>query len=386
MLLIKNTGEKITSILYHKKDARHSRKQLNIPASLPLPITGKARKGRLTSATDIHAKIRPETVRKHPASYQLHILSAFLFIFSFYCQHFFHPPQAAASENMAIVIQSQQIEAYNAATRGFVEGCKGRNISVNAIYDLQGDTEEGKKVVQSIKDGKDKPKVILAVGILAAALAKEQFKDIHIIFCMVINHERFNLEGNNITGISSEASIEDQFDILRKLLGTQKNLGILYDPAKTANIVAEATLASKKTEFNLIKTKITSETEIASALENIITLEKIDALWMIPDSTVITKKSLEIICKTTLEHRLPLFCTSDAIVKAGALAAISPNYTHIGRQASEVAQLLLNNHAITSLGVKKPEKLKVTINTQTAKTIGINVSTAQNLPDVVLYP
>lgn len=296
----------------------------------------------------------------------------------------FFSPQILAGENTVVIIQSQQIAAYNEAVNGFKEGCKGENISIKAIYDLKGDADEGKRVIQNIKDAKLKPDLILAIGVLAATLVKDQFTDIPIIFCMVINHNRFNLQGANITGISSEVAIEDQFAILKELLGTNKNVGIVYDPAKTGKIVAEADVIAKRMDFNLIKAKITSENEVVSALKNMI--GKIDALWIIPDSTVITKNALPVISKTVLEHHLPTFCTSDAIVKAGALVSISPDYTHTGLQAARIAKTLLSNPKTISLGIKDPDKLKLTLNTQTAEIIGINLAYFQARSEVVLYP
>lgn len=314
----------------------------------------------------------------------LQIFTFFWFILAFLSQISFLSPQIFARENTVVIIQSQQIAAYNEAIKGFEEGCKGKNISIRSIYDLKGDTDEGKRIIQNIKDNKRKPDLILAVGVLAATLAKDQFTDIPIIFCMVINHNRFNLQGANITGISSEVSVEDQFAILKELLGAHKNVGVIYDPMKTGKIVSEADVVAKRLEFNLIKTKIASENEVASALKNMI--GKIDALWMIPDSTVITKNALTVISKMVMEHHLPTFCTSAAIVKAGALVSVSPDYTYTGLQASRMAQTLLNNPTTTSLGITQPDKLKLTLNTQTAEIIGVNLASFQSHPDVVLYP
>lgn len=306
------------------------------------------------------------------------------FIVTIILQALFYIHEVDAVENTVIIVQSQQIPAYNEAIKGFEEECKRKNISIKAIYDLKGDAEEGKRIVKNIKDSEIKPKLFLVVGVLAAAIVKEQFDDIPVIFCMVINHERFNLQGANVTGISTEASVEDQFAILKGLLGTYKNVGVIYDPGKTGKIVSEAVAASKIFEFNLIKSEVTSETEVALALKNII--NKIDALWMIPDSTVITKKSLDIISKTALEYHLPIFCTSDAIIKAGALVSVSPDYRYIGLQAAQIAQTLLSNPTITSLGIKRPDKLKLTLNTQTAELIGVNLSPIRSYPNVILYP
>ena len=287
-----------------------------------------------------------------------------------------------AGEKTVTIIQSQQIAAYNEAVKGFKEACRGKNIAIKEIYDLKGDIEEGKKIVQDIEA--NKPNLILAVGVLAATLVKEQFPDIPIIFCMVVNHYRFNLQGNNITGISVEASVEDQFIILRKLLGAYKNLGVIYDITKTGKIISEAETIAKTLGFNLIKSEVTSEKEVIPVLENII--KKIEALWIIPDSTVITKNTLEAISKIALDHHLPTFCTSEAIVKTGALISISPDYTYTGLQAAQIAQILLKNPGITSMGIKNPEKLRLTLNTQTAESVGINLTAFQSYPNIILYP
>jgi len=308
----------------------------------------------------------------------------FWLIFALSLQTVFYIPKIIAAENTVVIIQSQQIAAYNEAIKGFEEGSKGKNISIKEIYNLNGDADEGKRIIQNIKDNKRKPDLILAVGILAITLVKEQFTDIPIIFCMVINHKRFNLEGNNITGISSEVSVEDQFTILKELLGARKNVGVIYDPTKTGNIVSEADRVTKKLEFNFIKKEVTSESEVTPVLKKMI--DKIDVLWMIPDSTVITETSLNAISKILLKHHLPIFCTSDAIVKAGALVSVSPDYVHTGRQAARMAQTLLSNPTTTSLGIKQPDKLKLTVNTKTAEIIGINLTSFQSHPDVVLYP
>ena len=287
-----------------------------------------------------------------------------------------------AGEKTVTIIQSQQIAAYNEAVKGFKEACRGKNIAIKEIYDLKGDIEEGKKIVQDIKA--NKPNLILAVGVLAATLVKEQFPEIPIIFCMVVNHYRFNLQGNNITGISVEASVEDQFIILRNILGEYKNLGVIYDITKTGKIISEAETIAKTLGFNLIKSEVTSEKEVIPVLENII--KKIEALWIIPDSTVITKNTLEAISRMALDHHIPTFCTSEAIVKTGALISISPDYKYTGLQAAQIAQILLNNPGTASMGIKNPEKLRLTLNTQTAESVGINLTAFQSYPNIILYP
>ena len=94
-----------------------------------------------------------------------------------------------------------------------------------------------------------------------------------------------------MTGISSEASVVDQFGILKELLGAGKNVGVIYDPKETGSIISEAVPIAGKSGFNLIKTEVGSESEVASARTGMV--DKINALWIVPDSTVVTKGSEE---------------------------------------------------------------------------------------------
>lgn len=323
-------------------------------------------------------------IHKYLTLHSLLVLIVFWLISTFLFQIAFHIPEVIANENKVVIIRGQKIMAYNKVIAGFEKGCNGRNIFIEKIYDLKGDVEEGKTVIQSIKANKQKPDLIFAVGILAAVLSKIQFTNIPIIFCMVINHERFNLQGANITCISTEVSVEDQFAFLKELPGTIRNVGVIYDPLKTGNIISKAILVAKKFKFNLIKAEITSNKEVISALKKI--ANEIDVLWIIPDSTVITRSSLSIILETALKHRLPTFCTSGIIVKEGAMTSISPDYTDIGIKAARIAQTLLNSPTVISLGIKQPDKLKLSLNIQTANKIGIDISSIQSRPNVVLYP
>ncbi|TVL99336.1 MAG: hypothetical protein CV087_18455 [Candidatus Brocadia sp. WS118] len=292
--------------------------------------------------------------------------------------------QTKVNSNTAIVIQSQQIAAYNETIKGFEEACKEKNITIKTIYDLRGDAEESKRIIRAIRNSEQKPQLVLAVGVLAATVAKDQIPDIPVIFCMVINHDRFNLRGANITGISAEASLEDQFAVLKEILGYRKNVGVIYDPRKTGKMISDAINVAKRFEINLLKKEVLSEREVGVALKNII--HDIDAFWIIPDGTVITRDSLDMIFKKTLKERIPTFCTSNAIVRAGALISVSPDYAYTGQQAAQLAQILLHNPTMRSLGTKQPEKLKITLNTSVAEMIGINISSFKSRSDIVFYP
>lgn len=286
----------------------------------------------------------------------------------------------------ALIVKSQDIVAYNKVVKGFEDRCKDQKINIKSIIDLDGDAKRGKKLIKKFKNKykNNDIDVVFTIGSLAVTLVKEQFKDIPIIFCMVINHDRFDLKRENITGIPAEASIDEQFRILKKLIGTQKNVGVIYDPAISKDIVLKARAITNEYGFNLVESEIESSKEAAPALNSII--DNIDALWLIPDNTVISTRSLKSILQITEKHQLPTVCTSSAIVKAGGFVSIAPDFNATGMQAANIAQQLLSNPEIMSLGIKEPDKLKVTLNTEIVGKVKADTGPILTRLDLILYP
>ncbi len=305
--------------------------------------------------------------------YTAPIIILWTLLFSTYCAH---------AEETAIVIKSQNLSAYNKVVEGFQNECLKNNITIKSIYDLNGKMKVGQKIVRKIR--KKKPDIVLAIGVLAATVVKEEIEDIPVVFCMVINHARFQLAKPNITGISTEIAIGSQMKGFQSILKTLKNLGVIYDTSKTGNIVKNAEKKIEDAGINLVKYKIDSSGKVSGAMEEL--MGKIDALWLLPDSTVVTKKTFGLIKTATIESKTPLLCTSDAFVKAGALAAVSSEHKDVGRQAAGLARRILELPSTGSLGVVYPEHIKLTVNTDTAEMLGLELEVPGEDPEIYFYP
>ncbi len=305
------------------------------------------------------------------------LLYVFLIVFSI----LFSVTNYAFSKGSAIIIKSQDLSAYNNVVAGFKNECLNRNITIRSIYNFNGKMKVGRKMVRKIK--KEKPDIILTIGVLATTIAKEEIEDIPILFCMVINHERYQLAKQNITGISNEVAIENQILGYQSLVDIQ-NIGVIYDPSNTGNIIENTELHLKGTGINLVKYEIKSHKMVGKALHDL--TGKIDALWILPDRTVVTKDSFNLIKSKTLENNIPLLCTNDVFVKAGALMAVFSDYVEIGRQAAQLAQKILRTPYTNSLGIIYPDTYKLVVNSLTAKKLGLNLDTIRSIPHVVVYP
>jgi putative ABC transport system substrate-binding protein len=264
------------------------------------------------------------------------------------------------------VIKSHDIAPFNEALAGFMAACHHEITE----YDLRGTTRRTQRIASRIIASK--PKLILAVGTLAAQVAKEAFQDIPIVFFMVPNPHKYRLQGKNMAGISLDIPAELQFAIYKSLVPQLHTLGAIYDPEKTSLIAQEAQAAAQKLGLELLVAPVMSEKDVPAAIRGL--LGKIDALWMLPDDTVITPESFKFLLLTAFENNIPFLAISDIFVEVGALAALSPDYTDVGRQACQLARDIESGQLnLGRIDVVPPEKINLAINLKAADKIGLTL-------------
>jgi putative ABC transport system substrate-binding protein len=263
-----------------------------------------------------------------------------------------------------VVLKSHDIAPINQALAGFVAGCP----EPMTTYDLGGSTRDIRGIIDRMMA--IPPRLILAIGPLAAQVARAEARGIPVVFLLVRNPSKYGLEGETIAGISLDVPLEAQFAMYTSLLPTLRVLGVLYDPEKTGTLVQEAGEVAARFGLRLLAAPVASQTEVPAALRRL--LGRVDALWMLPDDTVITPESLTFFLLTAFKHNLPVLTVSDAFVEAGALASLSPDYTAAGRQACQMSRELASGQRSAAQGrIVPPTKVNIVINLQTASQLGL---------------
>lgn len=266
-----------------------------------------------------------------------------------------------------IILKSSDIAAYNQAINGFKAAIPtGINLSE---YDLQGDLEKGRKLARKIRASD--PALVFAVGLKAAKAAQLEIVDIPVVYAMVLDPAKYGLNTQNMTGVLLEVPVERQLAMIRNLLPQLKHIGTLYDPAKTSALIDEARRLLKQSGTELVPMQITSEREVPGNLRAL--LPSIDALWLVPDSTVLTDESLRFILNSALEGRVPVIGFSREFARSGALLCLSVNYADIGRQAGHLTRKLLDGQLSLPMKPWHPERIETSVNLKTAKFLGIDI-------------
>lgn len=276
-------------------------------------------------------------------------------------------PDPARASEIAVLKSSSDIAAYSQA----VETLKAElpaSVTVTE-YDLQGDIARGQKLARKVRASD--AAVVVAVGLKAALVAKLEIVDVPVIFCMVLDPARYDLRAPNLTGISLQIPIERQFNTIREILPKASRLGVLYDPEKTGGLVEDARRTAKSLGLALIERQVRAEKQVPAALREL--LPQIEALWLVPDSTILTEDSLRFVLSTALDHSVPVVGFSAEFVRNGALLGLSVSPVDIGKQAGVLAKKILQGEAPPSQTAVPPERVRLAINLKTAKFLGVTL-------------
>lgn len=277
----------------------------------------------------------------------------------------------AAATDIAI-LKSSEIAAYDDAVKGFM--ATAPTGATYTEYNLRGDLELGKKLAKKIRTSDTS--LVVAVGLKAALTAKQQISDIPTIFMMVLDPQKHQLNGANMTGTLLEIPVDRQLKLLRTFLPTKHRLGVLYDPTKTSARIKDAEPYAAANDFQLQGFPVASEKDVPQQLHAL--LDKGEVLWLMPDSTVLTDESIRFILESALAQRVPVIGFSPEFTRLGALLSLSVNYSEVGRETGLLAKRILDGERIMPLKPVPVERLKITVNPKTARYLGIIFPTELN--------
>ena len=274
---------------------------------------------------------------------------------------------ALASATDIVILKSSDIAAYNQALSGFKAALPSG--IVLSEYDLQGDLEKGRKLARKIRASD--AALVFAVGLKAAKAAQLEIVDIPVVYSMVLDPTKYGLNAPNMTGVLLEVPIERQLATIQAVLPNLKRIGTLYDPSKTASLIEESRRVLKSRGIEFLPTPVTRERDVPAALRTL--LPSVGALWLVPDSTVLTDESLRFILNAALEERVPVIGFSREFARSGAFLCLSVNYGDIGRQAGQLARKIIDGQVSLPMRPLHPDRIEMSVNLKTAKFLEIEI-------------
>jgi len=218
------------------------------------------------------------------------------------------------------------------------------------------------------------PDLILALGKSALAISREINHGVPVVFAFVLHPEQGRLGNHPVphseSGIAMSIPAKEQFRTLLKFVPDIKNIGVVYDPNKSARLVQEASLAAKQLNLHLVAVTALDHKQAAKAIAS--TFTKVSAMWMVPDTTVLTSTTFRQMVRLSLTSSVALIGLAPKYVRAGSLFALSFDSKALGVQAGQMAKRILKGRKLPALVA--PDAIKLVVNRQTAKRLGLTMS------------
>jgi len=266
---------------------------------------------------------------------------------------------------VVVSVQSVDVPPYNEALRGFNSVCRAESKRI-----VLSESDNGGLVQQVNRMG---PDLVLAIGLDALRAVKE-IAHLPILYMMVLNPESVRKEGANITGVSMNIPQEKQLDIILKVLPGITRIGLLYDSEKTGHFVARNQKAGVAAGIRILAREVKTAREVPLALTQMEAVP--EALWLLPDLTVISPETVEFLFNYSMAHKIPVIAFSEQYLAIGAFMSISLDVFELGRQTGQMANTVFDGKPLTQISPAEAQKAVVTINRTVAENLGIPINDA----------
>lgn len=277
-----------------------------------------------------------------------------------------------ASERPVVALLSDDTESYQQPLNTFQKKINQPVIT----YNLKGDIKKAPEILDEILQLK--PALIFALGAKAAWFAKSSTRkrpDIAVIFAMVLNHQRYQLDDGqvNIAGISSDIAPGTQLFNLSLFSPNIKRIGVVYSQEHSGKTLNKAQYAANILGIKLITKPIKRAKEFMRAWRMM--SNKIDAFWVLNDPILYTMDNIYWLKNRCIKERIICTGQSNNMTRLGILLSINPDSNSIGTQASAMANnILYRKRKPADIGIADPIGTHLTLNESTANKIGLIIS------------
>lgn len=280
------------------------------------------------------------------------------------------------------VVQYADHPSLDNCREGFVEGLRengfeeGKNLELT-MESAQGNDATNTQIAQTfVSAGAD-----LVCGIAtpsAMALYNVCYdRKIPVIFNAVSDPVEANLAKSTtealegISGVSDALPVEQQLELIRKILPDAKKIGIVYTTSEANSV---STIEKYKElvgnyGFELVEKGISNAAELPQAMD--ILVSEVDCISNMTDNTVVN--NLPVLLEKANAKNIPIFGSEEEQVGNGCIASAGIDYIELGKKAGAMAARVLNGEDISSMPYETITESKITVNPTVAAELGIEI-------------
>ncbi len=224
----------------------------------------------------------------------------------------------------------------------------------------------------------DDSDVIVAISTPSAQAVVAATKEIPVVYSAVTDPVAAQLvptmeaSGTNVVGVSDALALEDQIDLIQRLVPDVKNIGMVYNPGEANSVVVVEALRKLLSErdINLVEATAARTVDVGAAARSLV--GKVDAIYTNTDNNVVS--AYEALVKVGNDAQIPLIASDTDSVGRGAIAALGINYYNLGRQAGELVDRILQGEQAGEIPSEYGQELELYINLDAASKQGVTIS------------
>ncbi|MBI3450256.1 MAG: hypothetical protein HY049_15245 [Acidobacteria bacterium] len=274
-----------------------------------------------------------------------------------------HPGIAAGG---VVALASQDLTPYRDAAEGLREAL-GEPVAWEA---LSGEPGADRAALEALATSR--PDLVVALGDRAAQAAAERLPGLTVVFGLCVRPPQPPSPASPaMTGVLLDVAADRQLAAFRSAIPGLARIGVIYDPSRSTDQVTRIASATQEAGIDLYTQRVATARDVPSAFRRV--AEAIDALWLIPDETALSRASFDYILLESLKRRLPVLVFNEPMVRAGGLMTLAADNREAGRQIGDLAGRVLRAHGRNLPPIEAPAAASLAINLRSARILGLTI-------------
>jgi ABC-type uncharacterized transport system substrate-binding protein len=265
-----------------------------------------------------------------------------------------------------IVLASDDKGAVAAATAA-LQGAYSGKIE---LHNLAGSRARETEIVRAIRNSSLNQ--VVAVGLLAAQVARQRLDGKQVVFCQVLNVDEFNLVAPWMKGVSGIPSLARQFAAWKTLDPNLRKIGLITGP-HPGYLLIEAEAAAKPLGLEIEHVSVASDRGVVSALQEL-RERRIGGLWLAPDSSILSQRAILDLMASTVRNNVPVLAFSPALLKEGALLSATADTGEIANVTLERLRRAGSGAGVAGESLASLAGARITVSAAAAARFGLAIS------------
>jgi putative ABC transport system substrate-binding protein len=251
---------------------------------------------------------------------------------------------ASASAAEIALVKSNDLASWRPAVEAMLAATAAHNVTE---YDLAGSRAEGVQLFTALKG---RVAIVVAMGPLAAELAREMLPEVALVYCMVQDPAAAGLTtAPNAAGVALALPARNQLVAFRTVNPQARRIGVIYGSDTVARQAEEAQKAAGALKLEVVTRRVADAAGVPPAVRELLKGESpVDALWILPDPLVLEPATRRFVLAEALIAGKPIYSFSASLIAEGALVSHGADMASIGQGVAELIGRVLTG--------QKPER------------------------------